>query len=265
MQNKPKKKVTLVRKPFLRGQPMDSLVKKRALSVMGTIAVSMFIYLVVGSVLVADSFLVRMLLSLLFILMFAGLAYSNGINAGFQDVSFSEIAYTRRESGKPIDAEEEKKCFHPMKGFVSAMIGASPFILLALALAVLTEPQLYQASPLPSWLSGLERRSEIGNPLLFYHEGGAFTVLDVIRILVRLAIMPFVTMADSGNIYAVALVERLSPLFMLVLPSGYGIGYLMGTRARAQVHAGIAANRRKQKKREKKRIQQNRKGPEQLN
>lgn len=264
MQKKQKKKIQLIEKPYLKGAPRDAMTLKRALSVLGTVVVSMFIYLIVGSVMISDSFALRLLISAVFVLMFAALAYSNGMNAGFQDVTFAEIAYQRRESGKPVDAADEKKCFHSLKGLVSALIGIVPIFLLAVILAVTTQPQYFIRSALPSWIAALERRTEIGNALQFYHQGGALGVLDIIRVIVRLAIMPFATLVGGDNITAITLVERLSPLLVLIVPLGYALGYRMGPRARARVHAGIAANERKKRKRDKKRVQQKRKGPEQL-
>ncbi len=259
-----KKKITPIKKPFLVGQPTDATTTKRAVSVLGTVLVSMFIYLVVGPVLISDNAIVRVLIGVAFVAMFTGLCYSNGVNAGFQDVTFSEIAYQRKESAKPLDAGDEKKCYNKLKGLVSGLIGVVPLFLLALILAFVTTPQLYTISALPSWLSGLERRTEIGNALLYYHEGSGIGVMDIIRIVIRLAVMPFVTMVSSDNIMGVLWVERLSPILVLLPALGYALGYLQGPNARARVHGDIAASERKKKKREKKRLEQKRKGPEQL-
>jgi len=265
MQTKQKNKAKpLIEKPFLTGQPTDGLTIKRGLSVFGTIAMSMFIYLVVGPVFVSDSLVLRILVALLFEGMFIAFGYSNGVNAGFRDVTFSEIAYQRRESGKPLDAAEEKKCFHRLKGLISALVGTAPLFVLALILAVFTKPQWYTMSALPSWIEPLERRTEIGNALAFYHSGSAFSVVDIVRIVVRLAIMPFVTLVGSDNVQGALLIERLSPLLVLLPGVGYALGYLRGPKVRKRVLSDIALSDKKKKKREKKRLQQKRKGPEQL-
>ena len=263
MQNKQKGKIKLIQKPFLTGQPTDSTSVKRSLSVLGTIVISMFIYLVAGPVLMIENLVLRVLIAIAFEGMFVALCYSNGLNAGFADVTFSEIAYQRREDGKPLEADEEKKCFNRLKGLISGLIGCLPLFFAALALAVFTKPQWYTLSALPSWISALERRTEIGNALLMYHQDIGFGILEIIRILVRLAVMPFVTMVGAENVMGVVWVERLSPLVLLLPGIGYGIGYLGGPKARARVHGDIAASVRRKKKREKKRMSQ-RKGPEQL-
>lgn len=265
MQTKQKNKAKpLIEKPFLTGQPADGLTVKRALSVLGTIVTSMFIYLVVGPIFVADNLIVRILIALLFEGMFVAFCYSNGVNAGFKDVTFSEIAYQRRESGRPLDTAEEAKCFHRQKGFISALIGTAPLFILAVALAVFTKPQWYTISALPSWIEGLERRTEIGNALAFYHSGLNIGVVDIVRIVVRLAVMPFVTLVGAENVLGTLMIERLSPVLLLLPGIGYALGYLRGPKVRKRVLSDIAVNERKKKKREKKRLQQNRKGPEQL-
>lgn len=263
--NQKKKQRRLIEKPFIQGEITDSLTLKRGLSVFGVLAVSMLLYLLLGAMLTADSIWLRVLFSFLSVGVFVALSYSNGVSAGFQDVTFAEIAYQREKENKEVDAADKKKCFHPLKGLISGLIGASPFIFLALILAITAQPQLYQASPLPSWLATLERNENVGNALKFYQEiNVTLGFVDIVRILVRLLVMPFITLVGTENIYALCMVERLSPLIMLLIPFGYGAGYFMGKRARARVHGDIAANRKKQKRKEKKRIEQKRKEPEQL-
>jgi hypothetical protein len=264
MQKKPKKKIQPVYKPYLKGIPRDTQTVRRASSVLGLIAISMFIYLIAGSVLVNGNILIRAVLSLVFVAMFVSLAYSNGMNTGFQDVTFAEIAYQRRENGKTLDESEAAKCYHPAKGLVNALMGVTPFFLLAVVLAVSAQPQFFIRSSLPVWVSALERRTEVGAALQFYHQSVPWSIVDIIRMIVRLAIMPFITLAGSDNVWQTVWVERLSPLLVLIIPLGYAAGYLRGPDARAKMHAGIAANVRRRRKREKKRLEQKRKEPEQL-
>jgi len=264
MQKKNKKKIQPIKKPTLKGRPRDPATLKRAVNVLGLMLISMFIFLVAGSVLVVGSLLLRAVLSMIFIAMFVSLAYSNGMNAGFQDVAFAEIAYVRKESGKSFTAVEEAKCYHPAKGFISAGIGILPLFLISLVLAVTTQPQLYTRSALPGWVSAFERRTEIGNALQFYQQGTVWGVTDIVRIITRLAIMPFFTLAGSDDVYLAAVIERVSPLLMLFIPAGYALGYLNGPNMRAKMHAGIAANEKKKRKRDKKRIDQKRREPKQL-
>ena len=91
---------------------------------------------------------------------------------------------------------------------------------------------------------------------------------DVLRLIVRMSIMPYVNLVGSTNKDGLLLLERFSPLLALIPGLVYGWGYTQGVAVRSQVHTDIAAGKRKQKRKEKKARQQRqaqRKGPEQLN
>ena len=267
MQNKKKtKKTKIVRKPYQRGALLDAGSFKQALKVAGTLLMTYFIYLVVGAMLVWNSLFLRLLTNGVMVLLGCGLLYANGLNVGVADVTFGEIIYQRREEGKPVSAADVKRCYHPLKGFASALLGTVPFLLACLCLAFTAQLQTFSLGMLPSWLQTLERRPEIGEALAYYHEGIQMGFVDYVRVAVRIMVMPFVNMAGSGNAQAMLWVERLSPLLCLLSPAAFGLGYLKGYEARTQVHTHIAANTRKKKRQEKKKIAQRKapKGPEQL-
>ena len=145
-----------------------------------------------------------------------------------------------------------------------------PFFLIALVFAVTTQKQVTGAGVLPSWTQVYLRRTEIGAPLTAYTEVGGLAISDMLRIFVRIAVMPFVSLAGAENTDGVLLVERLSPLLLLLPALASGIGYLQGVSVRTRVHTEIAENRKKRARREKK-ARKDRlaamkpKGPQQLN
>ena len=65
------------------------------------------------------------------------------------------------------------------------------------------------------------------------------------------------------------LLERFSPLIVLLPACAYGTGYLQGRKERTKIHTGIAESNRQRVRREKKarkaRMAKIPKGPEQLN
>ena len=67
----------------------------------------------------------------------------------------------------------------------------------------------------------------------------------------------------------VLLLERLSPLILLLPAAVYGTGYRTGKKIRTRIHTVISENDRKRVRKEKKRIRERNspriKGPEQLN
>ena len=186
---------------------------------------------------------------------------------GAAAVNQGEILYQRRETGRSVNEKDLALSYHPVKGIVNALLGSVPFMLCALLLALLTERQVAQLGALPGWISGMERREEIGAALAYYHVNTGMELVDVMRVVIRMCIMPYVNILGASNADAMLVLERLSPVLMLLPAVCHGLGYMQGVKARTRVHSEIAAGKRKQKRREKKRRQQRmqQRGPQQLN
>ena len=150
------------------------------------------------------------------------------------------------------------------------LVGAAPFVIFAAVFACMTETVYYSLGALPSWMDGLMNQTEVYTSLAYYEAAEPVSALGIMRVIDRAMIMPFVNIATYFGPEAVVLVERLSPLLVLVSPVGYGIGYLGGQHLRDQVNTGIKVGDDRKKKREmkarKKRQRQQRapKKPEQL-
>ena len=260
-----KKKPKIVVKPMLAGQALDAMSLKRALRVTGGVLISLFFYVVFGFMLTFENLLLRILVNAVLLFMGAGLLYMTGATHGEADAAFGEIMYQREAEGKSVPQSERARSFLPAKGIVTALLGALPFVLLALVVTFTAQLQTYSLGALPEWLSTYRRQPEIGDALRYYETTVAFGVLDVIKLIVRFVILPFIGIVGSTNASAVLLVERLSPLLALFVPAGYALGYLRGKELRARVHTSIALSRRRKKNKEKKeRQRRQQKGPEQL-
>jgi hypothetical protein len=175
-----------------------------------------------------------------------------------------------KEKGQEFTESERRICFHPMKGYLTALIGTLPFLILAVYLALNTSIQMTGAGTLPSWMQAYTKRSDIGNALVSYLQPEGMKLLDYIRALVRIMVMPFVNIAGAGNKAGILLIERLSPLILLLPAASYGTGYLTGRNIRTQVHTAISTNDRKRIRRENRRRAARNGGgrrdePEQLN
>ena len=122
---------------------------------------------------------------------------------------------------------------------------------------------------MPSWTDAFMRRSEIRDAVAYYSESASATVTDFLRIIVRILIMPFVSIAGSENRDLMLTFERISPLLVLLPGIAYGTGYLQGPRMRSRVHTEIATNKRKRIAREKREMKARKaripQGPQQLN
>ena len=165
-------------------------------------------------------------------------------------------------------ASEKAICFHPAKGYLTGLLGVLPILLCAILLALTTQRQTTGYGALPGWMSTYQQRSEIGDALVAYtvREGIQFT--DVLRIIVRIAVMPFIGMVGGENRDGLLMVERLSPLLVLLPVLAYGTGYLQGRTERTRIHTGISESRKsraRKEKRERKARANQRKEPEQLN
>lgn len=253
-----------VKKPYLKGKAVSRLAFRRGLRIFGYLALSSLLYFFLGQLLVIDVTWLRIIINISVIAAFSALMYSTGAREGEGDVTFAEITLTRQQESKAVTQEDRDRCFHPFKGFVTAFAGALPVVLLCLFYAFMAVRDHYTLGALPSWLSAYETRTDIGLALSYYHDYSGIGAPDILRLLVRLLIFPFVNMAGPRNAEALLLVERLSPLLVLIAPAFYGIGYLRGEQFRAMVHGGIAANAKKAARKQKKKQLSRRQEPKQL-
>lgn len=265
-QAKKKPPVKEVQKPFLTGTWNGKDAFRLARKLFFNTLVVTLMYLLLSMMLSFEGLIWRVLTSLALVGLAAGFLYSQGLQSGQTDVAFGEIMHLRKAEGKPIEASDLSRCYHPAKGFFSALIGALPFVLIALIFAVLTKPVEYTLGVLPSWVSGFMRQSEFGDALAYYQVPTVFSLVDGLRIAVRAMVMPFVTVAVKLGDTAVLWVERLSPLLVLVAPMAFGLGYRNGTKIRTRINTGIVIGDSKKKRKERKERKQRAQGkaPERL-
>ncbi len=270
MQKNAKKKNALkpVYKPYLRGVPFGKAAARRCWRILGYTALFAFLYVMVGTALSGDNTFLRVLMNSAMIAACAAMLYNEGARQGEGDVAFAEIAQNRLNEGKKVPESEKVICYHPAKGFITALIGIAPVFLLALVFACVAQKQRYTLGVLPSWVAAYEGQAEIGQALAYYQQKAGVGFEDVLRVIVRVIIFPFVNMAGVDNYNALYVIDKLSPLFCLVTPLFYGVGYLRGPHLRALVHGNIRLNRRRHNKNERKarekRAQQSRENKKEL-
>ncbi|MDO5436026.1 MAG: hypothetical protein Q4G19_06615 [Clostridia bacterium] len=264
-----KTKQATVSKPYMTGSAADGTLLKNALAFLGVWAVCAFMCTIACMVVLPGSDGLRIAFDCIMELIVLMLFYNNGANKGTDAVGRGEIMYQRRENGKPVSDAEQASCYHPAKGFLTGLAGTLPLLILAVMLAVLTERTMTTAGTLPAWLSSYQHRSEVGDALSAYTQVAPATFTDILRMVVRILIMPVVSAIGSENRDGLLLAERLSPLVVLLPAIAYGIGYTRGPAARSQVHTAIAEGKKKLRKRQKKEHRERRqnvaRGPEKLN
>lgn len=250
--NTKKKVIQEVKKPILEGswhgKDAWRLASKRVISI---IAIT-FIYLIAGLLLGFDSLIGRILMGVAVVGIAFYYQYTQGMVKGEGDAAYSEIMYVRDQEGHTISQEDREKCFHPMKGLFATGIALAPFILFALVFAVITKPSQYTLGILPSWTEGMRISSEFGDAMSYYTGGAGLQAMDVMRVIDRALVMPFVNIASYIGDNATLLVERLSPLLLIIAPLGYGFGYSQGVNLRTKINTGIKIGVDKKKRKERK-------------
>ncbi len=262
--SKTRGKAPLIKKPYLKGHAISALAAKRGLSVFAYIAVSALLFLFLGQIMVMDVTWLRVVINAAVVIGFATLMYSSGVNMGESDVSFAEIALARQQEGKAVTKADLDRCYHPLKGYVTVFFGALPFVLLCLVYALMATRESYTLGALPSWVASYQDRQGIGLALDYYNEFNAFGLKDVLRILTRLLVFPFINMVGPDSKDGLLLVERLSPLLVLLAPMFYGVGYQRGEAYRAMVHGGIASAAKRTARKQKKKAATRASEPKQL-
>lgn len=267
--NAKKQKIQKVTKPYLKGSAYDRTTLPGALKFFGGTVVLCFVFLILGVMMNLEAQWLNALINLA-ILLAAFLFFQQiGTGSGADAVSQGEIMFAREEKGRPVADWERSLCFHPLKGLLSALIGSLPLFLCSLVLALIAQRQMTTLGTLPSWVSGIESREEIGAALTYYHEAGSMSLESVLRLVVRMSTMPYVNLVGAANKDGMLLLERISPILNLLPALAYGLGYVGGVSVRTNVHTNIALGKRKAKRKQAKerraRQQQVHRGPEQLN
>ena len=263
---KPQKPVALVKKPILKGSWHGKDAWKLALKRLLSMVAVTVIYLIGGMLLSFESLWGRVLAAVAIVGLAVYYQYYQGMTQGQNDAAFAEIMYDRQESGRPVTEGDRARCFHPFKGMFAALTGALPFFVFTVAYAAMARPMTYTLGVLPSWTEALMRQSEFGDALRYYENVGSLGAMDILRVLDRAMVMPLVNVFSYVSNDAALLGERLSPLFVLLAPLGYGLGYTQGKTLRDKINTGIKMGDERKKRRERKarRQRQRSKSPERL-
>ncbi len=265
--HKAAKKPKIVTKPYLQGRMLDQHLLSGSLKFLGAQAMMAFLFLLLSTLLMVSNRVLSLILNDVILCACYLLFYNSGAGKGEADVTLGETLYMRRENGHTVTQEETRGCYHKLKGFARGLVGTLPLLVCAILLACTAQVQMTGLSSLPSWLTTYENRAEIGDALAYYHAVEGMGLEGIMRIVIRVCIMPMVSMVGTSNTQGLLLLERLSPVAVLLPAVAYGIGYTQGPKLRTKVHTNIASNDRKRVKREKKQQQERakRNTPEQLN
>ena len=252
IKRKQPKKPKIVTKPYLTGTPVDGKTALDALKFFCGMLVMALLFLLAGALLIVENMFLRTVLNLGVMVISYAAFYMMGVSKGTAAVTLGEMLHVRKENGRSVTAKEQAACYHPLKGLIPALIGDLPFIICGVLLALTAKEQFTNLGALPGWVSAMTTREEIMDPLAFYSVAHPVELETIVRMPIRMLLMPLVGLAGTENTSALLMIERLSPLLLLLPPAAYGFGYTRGVSVRTQVHTSIAANNRKRAKRDKK-------------
>lgn len=268
--NRKKKTIKPVSKPFLKGVPWDTQSLKSSLFFFLSLLGLMAGFLIIGGMMMWNNTFLRVTTNLVLLGVVYAMYFYNGASRGTTDVNAGEILYTRQETGRSVDENELQRCFHAAKGFLIALVGSIPLLVCGLIFACTTQVQLTTFGALPSWVSGVIGRAEVGDAIAYYQQSATFGMQEFLRLVVRMNILPIINIVGTGNAQTLLLVERLCVLPLLLPALSYGIGYTRGVAMRTRIHTDIAKNQRRARKKQKQQLKKKQantasKGPERLN
>lgn len=188
------------------------------------------------------------------------LLYYDGLNSGVLDVNASRAYMQAQADERTLTEREDAACYHPLKALCAVLVIFGLPLVLSIYLALNAQDYTYTLQSLPSWLTqSYGTREDVMAPLGAYAQAGGLSVLDWIRMLVRLFILSMVNLFEDPQTMK-GMIDRLSPLMMCILPLSYFVGYLCGPH-RAQK---ISKLNRRAKKVAVRRAERRKIGPELL-
>ncbi len=249
MQGK-KKKNPLVRKPYYKGEAWVNKNIKEALKVFAYFAFFSVLYVICGTALNFDSFLLRLLLNGLMLVICAGIMYTKGAALGENDAALGEIVYSRLENGKSVDEKDKKHSFNGARGWLIFLLAILPILLITVPSALNAQKQVYQGQSLPGWAAAFSSNEEIYAPLMHYDVKKPTELMDLLLYISRLLVFPFVSIFGTENLDTLLLVDKLAPVLAILVGFAFPVGYMGGPFYRARVHGDIARNKRKAKRKQ---------------
>lgn len=218
---------------------------KMAISLFLTMFLLFLVFFIFGTLFIFDSFWLSLVVNLAFIGLCGTFYFNMGATEGEKQAALSEILFKKDLTGEKVSPEERNRSFKKAKGFLAVSLALLPFMLLCLYFAFTTKIQYYNLGSLPTWLDSYLEQSQLGIALQYYQQETVLGLDGLLRLLVRSMNIPYVAIMNSLGPSALLWVERLSPLLILIIPSGYGFGYMHGEQARINVNKAISSGQKR--------------------
>ncbi len=254
-QTKAKKKQ---KQPIRRAKKWGSRVLPMAGRILPLVVLIVVLGLMFTALQAIEIYWLRAGLSLAICAVLAIVLYSEGLNSGVMDVNSSMNYAKAIAEGREQGAGEDAACYHPAKALCAALTVFGVPLLFAVCVSLNAEEYTYTLQSLPTWLTqSYGARGDVMAPLGAYSQTQGMVLVDWLRLIARLFILPMINLFDDPQ-KMTAMIDRLSPLMMAVLPLSYMVGYLLGP-SRAQK---IRKDNRRAKKVAVRRAERRKIGPE---
>lgn len=230
-QSKEKNKATKKqKKPIRRAKNWGSRVLPMARRIIPQLILIAVMGLMFTAVQAIGAYWLRAAISLAVTAAMLALLYSEGLNSGVLDVNASHAFLQAKADGRELGAKEDAACYHPLKALCAALVVFAVPLVISVYLALNAREYTYTLQSLPTWLMqtyGL--REDVMAPLGAYGQTAGMGVVDWLRMFVRLFILLMINFFEYPQ-KMTAMIDRLSPLMLCVLPAAYMIGYLCSPR-----------------------------------
>jgi len=209
-------------------------IAKGALHIVGYQLAFAFVGLLITPMFIASSAVVRVPFVGLVILAAIALVFIAGSQRGEVDCAKTEVLNRLlQKDGYVASGAELGSRYRRSNGVFSALLSSLPFVMIAGYVSATATVAAYFLQDLPPWLSGYLHRPEIGAPLHYAQNLAAVSTLtDYLRLATRFILFPFVCLFGEMSDELSFLFDRLTPIFMAVLPSAFAFGYQFGPARR---------------------------------
>lgn len=156
------------------------------------------------------------------------LYFAEGLREGVADAASSRFYEKVEAKGQALTREEDASCYNLLKPVCAACLIFALPMALAVIVALCAKDYTYTLQDLPAWVTqSYANRSDVMGPLGAYTQTAGLGAVDVMRMIVRLIEMVFISIFPDP-LKMGAMIDRLSPLMILTFPIAYVLGYAFG-------------------------------------
>ena len=124
--------------------------------------------------------------------------------------------------------------------------------------------ELYLTGDFCGWDREAHPMKKLQNGVFELFLDGRDTLKDGMKVLPTFGLLPYINIITAENIQGLLLLDRISPVLLLLPALGYMAGYLRGPVSRSYTHGSIAANTRRHKRKQKKEQKARQNEPKQI-